>query len=300
MKKFKSHFTFSKQERSGIFFLLLFIVLVQLGYLSWLHYSNSKPVNILNLDTETQNKIELLKEKASQKDTLKIYPFNPNFITDYKGYALGLSVKEIDRLHNFRSGNNFVNSKEEFQQITKVSDSLLNEIAPYFKFPNWVKKNAIKSEISEKNYRTSQNSTEFNNKKNVVLYDLNLATVRDLQVINGIGEKLSKRIIKFRDRLGGFIVKEQLYHVYGLESEVVERLFKKFKIKTVPTVKKININEAAIEDLTKLVYFNYDLASEIVNYRDTNGHFISFDQLAVIEGFPAKKLDIIQLYLSLK
>jgi hypothetical protein len=61
----------------------------------------------------------------------KIYPFNPNFITDFKGYKLGMSVTEIDRLLAFRKTNRYVNSAAEFQQVTQVSDSLLAQIAPF-------------------------------------------------------------------------------------------------------------------------------------------------------------------------
>jgi hypothetical protein len=64
--------------------------------------------------------------KNNDKDKVKkIYLFNPNFITDYKGYKLGMSVAEIDRLLEFRKGDKYVNSAAEFQKITKVSDSLL-------------------------------------------------------------------------------------------------------------------------------------------------------------------------------
>jgi hypothetical protein len=53
-----------------------------------------------------------------------LYPFNPNFITDFKGYKLGMSVQEIDLLE-YRKGNKYVNSPKEFQAVTQVSDSLL-------------------------------------------------------------------------------------------------------------------------------------------------------------------------------
>jgi hypothetical protein len=49
-----------------------------------------------------------------------------------------MSVQEIDRLLEYRKGNKYVKPKE-FQAVTQVSDSLLNVIAPYFKFPDWVK-----------------------------------------------------------------------------------------------------------------------------------------------------------------
>ena len=79
-----------------------------------------------------------------QNSAPKIYPFNPNYITDYKGYTLGMSAEEINRLHAYRAKNKWVNSSKEFQRITKVSDSLLKQIAPYFKFPDWVTKSTQK------------------------------------------------------------------------------------------------------------------------------------------------------------
>ena len=51
-----------------------------------------------------------------------------------------MSAEEINRLHAYRAKNKWVNSRKEFQRITKVSDSLLKQIAPYFKFPDWVTK----------------------------------------------------------------------------------------------------------------------------------------------------------------
>jgi hypothetical protein len=86
-----------------------------------------------------QSKVDSLKVEK-QNYIPKIYPFNPNFITDYKGSKLGMSVAEIDRLLNFRKTNQYVNSASEFQKVTQVSDSLLNTISPYFKFPDWVNK----------------------------------------------------------------------------------------------------------------------------------------------------------------
>nr|WP_238934947.1 helix-hairpin-helix domain-containing protein [Aurantibacter crassamenti] len=273
--------------------------MLQLGYFLWMRFSSDNVVKALHIDPLMQAQIDSLKKNAVQQDSIKIFPFNPNFITDYKGYTLGMSIEEIDRLHNFRKTNSYVNSKEEFQQVTKISDSLLQTIAPYFKFPEWTQNKKQNS----KNYNKSSLKKEVVKvsvtKKHVKLTDLNTATAEDLKLINGIGEKLSARIVKFRDRLGGFVVKEQLSHVYGLESEVVENVFKQFEIKSIPTINKININEASVDDLTQLVYFNYDMARKIINYRDTSGGIVAFNELATIEGFPSEKLVIIQLYLSL-
>ena len=150
MKKFKSHFKFNKQERSGIFFLLLIIVVLQITYFLFTSLTSGN-VSLQNFHENQglQSQIEVLKQSAFKKDTFKIYSsvsplpdkwdFNPNFITDYKGYTLGMSLEEINRLHDYRATNAYVNSNQEFQEITLISDTLLQLISPYFKYPEWVK-----------------------------------------------------------------------------------------------------------------------------------------------------------------
>ncbi|WP_298506255.1 helix-hairpin-helix domain-containing protein [uncultured Maribacter sp.] len=285
MKNFKSHFQFSKQERSGIFYLLLLIVTLQIGYYFFNTYTSSRVENF-TLNTKEQAKVDSLKSKAFLAKEKILYVFNPNYITDYKGYTLGMSVEEIDRLHLFRKKNGFVNSAEEFQQVTKISDSLLKLLEPYFKFPKWKKK-------------TSRQNT-YKDTKIFPIKDLNDCTEEELQAINGIGEVLSKRIVKFRNALGGFLIDKQLLDVYGLKPEVAERLLKQYKVMKAPEVKKININTATASELSKLLYIQKTVAFEVVNYRNLNDSIVSFDELANIKNFPFEKIDKIKLYLKLK
>lgn len=295
MKNFKSHFKFNKQERSGIFFLLLIIILLQIGYFVFRSFPMEVSSNEFSLDIHAQTEIDELKLMVLQKDSVKIYPFNPNFITDYKGYSLGMSVEEIDRLHSFRKQNKFANSKEEFQQVTMISDSLLNAISTYFKFPEWTK--------SSKQSAVGSKQHDFPSSKGLeavfVVKDLNKATSEDLKAVSGIGETLSTRIVKFRNRLGGFLIEEQLYDVYGLEADVAERTLKRFKLLSSPTIVKIDLNKASVSELAKLVYLRYRVAQDIVLYREVNGTIGSFDELKGIDDFPADKIDRLALYLSL-
>ncbi|MGB5227025.1 MAG: helix-hairpin-helix domain-containing protein [Eudoraea sp.] len=289
MKNFKSHFKFNKQERSGIFFLLVIIFGLQLIYMLFKNEMVYTSEASFGLDTEVQKLLDSIREQSKVEESPKIYPFNPNFITDYKGYTLGLSNEEIDRLHVFRSENRWVNSTKEFQQVTLISDSLLKILAPYFNFPEW--KNRTK--IIEKERKQKSVLT-------VVRYkDLNQANSEELKLIYGIGDKLSARIVKFRNRLGGFMVNEQLYDVYGLQEEVVLRILEEFRVKEQPIIKRININTATREEMEQLIYINQNLAIQIVNYRDSVGIIQSFNELLKIEDFPADKIDRIELYLSL-
>lgn len=292
LDNFKSHFKFNKQERSGIFFLLLILISIQVGYYIYNSQYNSGP-GALYHDAILQKRIDSLKRVSVKTDSLRIYPFNPNFISDFKGYSLGMSLEEIDRLHEYRATNKFVNTKEEFQEVTKVSDSLLGIIAPFFKFPEWTKKN------TSKEFYIAPSLKKEASDEPITLFDLNMATAEDLQKISGIGEKLSARIVKFRDLLGGFLIDDQLNDVYGLDEEVVQRALLQFTVINKPEIALINVNEASVEELSKLIYLQKDVAQRIVNYRNLNGGIKSLNDLLNIEGFPIQRIDRIALYLSL-
>ena len=171
----KSHLSFNRQQRSGIFFLLLLIIILQFGYFGLKYFPSSPNENSFQLDIEKQKFIDSLKQASDNLKNFSIKPFNPNYISDYKGYTLGLSPLEMDKLHQFRANNRFVNSKEEFQQVTGVSDSLLGIIAPLFKFPDWTKS-------AEKTKETVQLTGT-----RVKIKDLNTASADDLRRISGIG-----------------------------------------------------------------------------------------------------------------
>ncbi|WP_435625030.1 ComEA family DNA-binding protein [Flagellimonas sp.] len=292
MKDFKSHFRFSKQERNGIFFLLLLIVLLQSIYFLF-KIQNNKGSQRVVLDVIAQHQIDSLKQLAVANATPKIYPFNPNFITDYKGYILGMSTLEIDRLLEFRKTGKYVNSASEFQEVTHVSDSLLSNISPFFKFPEWTQKRA----------KTNTSSTHYSNKNkqpivSSAILDLNKASAEQLMQVYGIGEKLSVRIVRFRDRLGGFLVNEQLYDVYGLNTDVVERIIERFQVIHPPEIKKIMINSATAVEIARLVYISPAQAKEIVRYREENGSIRSSNELTAMFNVSKERIDRIGLYLS--
>lgn len=291
-KSLKKYFNFTKQQRTGIFILFIIIVSLQLFYfLSDFNIQESK-------SSEKEEWLALQSEIDREKLVSKnakptIYLFNPNFISDYKGYKLGMSVEEIDRLMAFRKENKYVNSAEEFQKVTGISDSLLNKISPLFKFPDWVQHpNNFKKEKREFVERT------FPKKEKLEILDINQASQEDLMKIYGIGEGLSSRILKQKEILGSFVSMEQMKDIWGLSPEVINELNTHFKAVIPSSLKKINVNEASLKELAQFSYFRYGLAKQIVTYRSMNGNFNNIEDLAKIKDFPVEKAKIISLYLE--
>lgn len=281
----RSHLRFTKQEKRGILFLLLFIAGLQSGYYYFTTQSIREVPAQFSVDSLTVLYIDSVKRSQLIKKKPVIRAFNPNFFNDYKGYQLGVSPDELDRLYAFRAEGNYVNSAVEFQEVTLISDSLLFQISPYFKFPQFT------------NRPTRRNKNQFINE---VLIDLNKASEESLQRISGIGPVLSKRIVAFRKSLGGFLVTEQLLDVYGLKPEVAKRAMEVFSVLSIPEINKIPLNTATAEELASLVYINHKLAERIVQYRKSIGGFDSITQLTKIEDFPTDRINRISLYLSLE
>ena len=286
----KSHFKFTKGQRSGIFLLLLIIAVTQSLY--FFADFSSKEVSI-NQDEliAFQNEIDSLRLIEKETRQTKIFPFNPNYITDYKGYTLGMSPTEIDRLLKFRKQSKWVNSAKQFQEVTKVSESLLNTISPYFKFPEWVT-----NPKTSTSFKYQNNTPKTFDQK----IDLNTATAKQLQRVNGIGEKLSDRVIKFRNKFKeGFIADVQLQDVYGISPEVLKRLLNEFTVKTPRQIEKFNLNNVTIEQLVTIQHIDYEIAYEILDQRTLREGFKSLDELTKVKGFPVDKIEIIKLYLTL-
>lgn len=301
MRNFKSHFLFTKEQRNGIFLLLLIIVALQCIYFFVDFSSDDISVNKEELK-QYETEMDSLRRIAIDESKPKLYPFNPNYITDYKGEVLGMSNEEIDRLFAFRKANKWINTTKQFQEVTGVSDSLLARISPYFKFPDWVSN----SNRVSKNYQTDDLRKYDNSKNRTPLtynqkIDLNKATVTQLQRINGIGEKLSQRIIKYRNKFkGGFIADVQLHDVYGLTPEAIEKIKSQFTVKTPRIITTININTAEVDELVAIKHIDYEIAYNIIEYRKLHEGFSSLNELLKVKDFPVSKLEIIKLSLHIQ
>ncbi|MDI5886416.1 ComEA family DNA-binding protein [Flavobacterium yafengii] len=287
-KTVRTFFNYTREQRTGIFVLFVIIILLQMIYFFADVSFETKEYPDKQKWLSIQSKVDSMKVDKNRK-LPKMYLFNPNFITDYKGYKLGMSVKEIDRLLAFRKQNKYVNSPKEFQNVTKISDSLLNVMAPYFKFPDWVN--------NKKEFKEYSNQA-FAKKEKIVLIDINQASKEDLIKIYGIGEAISLRILKQKESLGGFVSMEQMKDVWGLSPEVIENLNTHFKVSVLPNFKKIDINNASLKELSQFYYFRYALAKEIVTYRSMRGNINNIEDLTKIKGFPVDKAKIIGLYLD--
>jgi competence protein ComEA len=118
-----------------------------------------------------------------------------------------------------------------------------------------------------------------------------------LQIVPGIGIGLSGRIIKYRDRLGGFYSVNQLSEIYGLKPETIQEIWNYFDFTPMIT-KRILINSAEIEEVSAHPYISYSEAKVLIAYRKQHGNYLSITDLKKIKIFKPEWIDKIEPYLS--
>ncbi|WP_413511365.1 ComEA family DNA-binding protein [Myroides odoratus] len=295
--KYLYHWYYYTQSQKRGFIVFLGGVILLEGILCLLAYQQPKSAVEYKIQAQEQQRIQIQMDSLrlltrNKKDT--IYPFNPNFITDFKGYILEMTPVEIDRLLAFRATNQYVNSVRDFQRVTQVSDLWLAKYSSYFVFAT--PKN-VKQRRGDTGFAYPKQQTK--EIREIIVQDINKTTEETLQAIRGIGPVLSRRIIEDRNKWGGYVHMDQLKFVYGLSEQVVNLLFQQYAILSHPAFEQLDINEVGINDLKNIPYLNYYLAKEIVKYRSLHGDFVNKEQLREIENFPLDKMHIISLYLKL-
>ena len=288
MNSLKSHVIYDSRKRRGVLLFALIIILVTV-ILIWYHPEKNVVISKAEqLKVKVfQKEIDSLKKVALENNKPKIYPFNPNFITDYRGYTLGMSTEEMNRLLRFRESGKWINSSRDFKNVTKISDSLLAIISPYFKFPDWVVNAKPKSNFTSK-WKTKEEKK-----------GLNTVTYEALHLIEGVSEEDAIKIIKHLKKVKGYQADQQLYDVYGVSSKVKRLILNEYTVKEKPDIDLINVNTANASDLSTVPLLNFDLAKEIVDYRILREGIKSLDELQELDGMTTYKFERIKLYLRI-
>ena len=274
----KTPFLLSIQKQWGVF-VLLFLLFLAEGVLFFYPSENQDSVDFEMIAIH-QKTLDSLKATYEQKrKTHKMYPFNPNFMSDYKAYTLGLPTAAFDRLTAFREQGKFVNSSEAFQKVTGIHDTLLDEIQVYFKFPDWTNRRKKSKTVTK-----------------IVKKDINLADASDFRKVSGIGAKLSERIVKYRNYLSGFVEMEQCYEVYGLDSIVVGRMFDFFEIKTIPQIEKKPLTTISLAELERIPYITKKDARTIILHRTQKGS-LDMNDLLILLNIDSEKERRLNFYL---
>jgi competence protein ComEA len=293
-KWIRNAFGFSGREVNGFVILLplaLVIVLAQPLYHLWLidrHQDFAQERNTLD------SLITLWGNETT--DTAKIaapslFAFDPNKASAEELRALGFSEILSTRMASYRQKGGQFRVKADLLKIYGLDSSFYFRLYTYITLPE-KKKN-------ERTFRDRDSLVKNHRKPHIVnTFDLNLADTAQLKKVYGIGPVLALRIVRFREKLGGFVKREQLNEVYGLDSAVVKRLFEITFIAPGYNPEKMNMNVADEKKLSAHPYIKRSMAGAIVAYRFQHGNFIHVDDLRKLSLLKQEDIDKILPYLT--
>ena len=277
MSSLRSFFNFSKKELNGIFFLFLLILIILVSPWFYRKLSKLQVYDLEKFKLEAANfknsEIRVFKPKSKKEATrAEYFQFDPNSIGEKEWQRLGFSIKQIRVINNYVSKGGKFYKKEDLKRIYSISEAQYALVEPYIRIAaSYIPNKFVKDEKLAK-------SATSNNRIPAPLIELNSADSLSLLTVRGIGPAFASRIIRFRDRLGGFYTKEQLKEVYGIDSLKYSQIQGQFSIDA-GLIQKINLNTAGFDQFKKHPYLTYKQMNAIIQYRQQHGHFQTIEDL---------------------
>lgn len=276
----RKFFGFSKAETNGFLVLIPLLLLVLFSEPIYRNWISNKEV-VLGSDKVLLDSLVANWEKNSDSDTpspaikeKKLFAFDPNKTTKDQFITLGFPTLLAERTVNYVAKGGKFRTQKDLLKIYGMDSLLYEELSPYITLPEQI--------VYKTNVQTNT-TREKSTKPELLRFDINTADTSQLKKIYGIGEKLSLRILNYRESLGGFIQEEQLQEVYGLDSIVVKRLLKQFYIADDFQPEQLHLNTASEEELDKHPYLSKKEAKAIIAYRFQHGAFTTIDDLQKIQ-----------------
>ena len=304
----KAYLTFGKRDRLGILTIILLIGIIY-SYPYVFEKKNepfpAKETSILlrSIDTVNAGKQpgQFTKNydegnpmdyayQVSQSTSFsggELFHFDPNTLPIEGWQKLGLNEKTSKTIEKYRNKGGKFYKSEDIKKIWGMPPGFYERVKDYIVFTS------AKIDHSQNDFEKRTYTKE----KKVLFVNINEADTSAFIALPGIGSKLARRIVSFRDKLGGFYSVEQVGETYGLPDSTFQKI--KTSLQLNGPVKKLNINSATRDELKMHPYIKWNLANAIVEYRNQHGLFKSLDELNKIALIDEATFERIVHYLSL-
>lgn len=272
----KEYFSFTRGERTGLIVLIILILLV-IAAKEMIFYFEKSTV------ADRKQFVKLVKEHEQRKNVVEpeageLFAFDPNTVDSLTLSKLNLPKFVKQNVLRYRQHGGHFKRTSDFRRLYGMNDSVFAAIEPFLvvEQPEPVFSPMSKAELkprfgNEPDHSIVPVDTGIPVASNSIMVELNTSTSSELEKLRGIGPVLSKRIVKYRELLGGFYAIDQLKEVYGIKPEVFEanRVFVSLGV---VELRKLDLNFLTVEELAAHPYINYKEAQRIVDFRSKNGY----------------------------
>ena len=239
------------------------------------------------------------------------FPFDPNTADSTELLRLGLSSWQVRNIYKYRAAGGVYQRKEDFAQLYGLTVGQYEELAPFIRIAREFQPASTLFAAGRSGERSSYERSSGRDGSNRIESDstfvpryprkiaegehvvLNLADTTQLRTVPGIGPYYSKEIIRYGQRLGGYVSVDQLDEIDLFPTES-----KRFFVIENPQPKQLNVNQLNLEQLRRHPYINYYQARAIIDYRRQHGPISTIDELSLLPDFPPEAIDRLRPYLT--
>lgn len=202
------------------------------------------------------------KAKVVSKQTFTPFSFDPNTVSQEELLSMNIRENIVKAIINYRNKGGKFYTKYDLQKIYTITEEEFVILEPFILI------DADSTLITRKELKNADS----------LLLELNSADSLDLQQLKGIGPSYAKRIIKYRDLLGGYNNVNQLLEVYGMDENRFDGIKNHILIDE-DIVLKININQATIKEMIKHPYIEFYVAKSIISHRNKIGSYKNLEEI---------------------
>jgi competence protein ComEA len=281
-----------------VFVIVLIVYITPLVYEKLTYQPLKISIEVLEpkiKEIESFNEKENYAKDFDSEDEAKkpaiLFNFNPNNLPLESWIKLGLSEKQARIIKNYEFKGGKFKSKEDVKKMYSITPKQYQQIEPYIQIPE------TEAFSSKQSYNNPSNNIPSKPAQAIISVDINQADSVTLTTVRGIGPSFASRIIKYRNRLGGFINIDQLKEVFGIDSTKYAQISPQVKI-TETNIKQININTCTFDDLKNFPYLTYKQMNAIVAYRKQHGNYKSAKDLSSILIINSETIEKIKPYIT--
>ena len=299
----RNFFYLHKSDRLAMLFLLILAVIAFVGFF----WAGGRQT-VTELTAEDSLAIQ------SQRDTVyryvrprysryrrqdgrraELFPFNPNTATAAELSRLGLRDWQVRNILKYRERGGHFRKVEDFSRIYGLSEQQFQELLPYIRIDegsNAANATAVREESPRE--PLSRDTLRYPVKLSAgQTVRANLADTALLQRVPGIGRGYAARIVRYRERLGGFSRVEQLLEVEGFPESALPY----FELGDAK-VRKLDVNRLSLNQLKAHPYINYFQARAIIDYRRLHGPLQDIRALSMMKEFTPEDIARLKDYLQ--
>lgn len=199
---------------------------------------------------------------------------NPNDAQFDDFLRVGFSEKQAKSCINYRSKGGKFHKESDLMKIYSISENDYNRLKQYVIVP---KENKTR-EWKREDYNKKEKHIIPSNTVSIKIVSINSCDTTDLMNLPKIGSFRARKIIEYRDKLGGFYDISQLLNVYSIDSELVSEIGKYIIVDTL-AIKKINVNEASFKEIVHHPLISYETTKNIVTYKRIVGEIKNVQEL---------------------